>query len=51
MARKRRIEFHGAFYRVINRGNYRKDLFTVDRSGESFEKMLFEAVNRCGIPL
>ena len=28
MARKLRIEFEGAIYHVLNRGNYRRDLFT-----------------------
>ena len=27
MARKPRIEFNGAIYHIINRGNYRRDIF------------------------
>lgn len=48
MPRKRRIEYPGAVYHIISRGNYRKDLFVTGKSGESFEKALFEAINRCG---
>lgn len=25
-----RLQFAGAFYHVINRGNYRKELFTIE---------------------
>jgi len=48
MPRKSRIEYAGAFNHILNRGNYRKDLFTIERSGEMFEKTLFEACNRFG---
>lgn len=48
MPRKQRIEFPGATYHIISRGNYRKDLFTVAGCGEAFEKALFETVTRCG---
>jgi REP element-mobilizing transposase RayT len=48
MPRKTRIEYAGAYYHVLNRGNYRKDLFTIERSGEMFEKTLFEACHRFG---
>lgn len=48
MPRKQRIEFAGATYHIISRGNYRKDLFTIGESGEAFEKALFETVQRCG---
>ena len=48
MARPARIEYTGAIYHVISRGNYRKDLFTVGKSGEAFEKSLFEACVKCG---
>ena len=33
---------------MISRGNYRKDLFSVAKSGEAFEKALFETMDRCG---
>lgn len=45
MARKIRLEFAGACYHVINRGNYRRDLFTGEGAAESFQRCLFEA---CG---
>jgi putative transposase len=43
MARKPRIEFEGACYHVINRGNYRSDVFATDKTKAAFEKCLFEA--------
>jgi putative transposase len=48
VARKTRIEFGGACYHVINRGNYRRDLFAAKGAAESFRKCLFEAAERCG---
>jgi len=48
MPRKQRIEFPGAIYHVISRGNYRKELFLSEGSGERFESTIFEAVERCG---
>ncbi|MEM0967001.1 MAG: transposase [Verrucomicrobiota bacterium] len=48
MARKQRIEYPGAVYHVISRGNYRKDLFTGEKTGEAFEKTIFQAAERCG---
>jgi putative transposase len=48
MPRKLRIEYAGATYHIISRGNHRKDLFTVGESGEAFELALFETVKRCG---
>jgi putative transposase len=42
MARKLRIEFPDACYHVINRGNYRRDLFASDGAADSFQKCLFE---------
>ncbi|GAB5562730.1 MAG: hypothetical protein SynsKO_43770 [Synoicihabitans sp.] len=48
MPRKQRVEFPGAIYHIISRGNYRKDLFTIGKSGEAFESALFETVHRCG---
>ena len=44
MPRSPRVEFPGAVYHVISRGNYRKDLFVEKGAGEAFEKALFEAV-------
>jgi len=48
MPRKLRIEYPGATYHIISRGNYRKDLFTQIGSGEAFERAIFEVVERCG---
>jgi len=48
MPRKQRIEYPGAVYHVISRGNYRKELFQKQNTGEAFERCLFEAVDRCG---
>ena len=47
MARNPRLEFTGATYHVISRGNYRKALFEGDAAGE-FEKTLFQAREKCG---
>ena len=33
---------------MINRGNYRRDLFAAEGAAESFERCLFEAVERFG---
>jgi putative transposase len=43
MARKLRLEFPGACYHVINRGNYRADIFKTEGARAAFEKCLFEA--------
>lgn len=48
MARKLRLEFPGACYHVINRGNYRRDLFAPRGAAEAFERVLFEACTRFG---
>lgn len=48
MARKLRIEFEGALYHVINRGNYRRDLFASKGTCEALLKALGEAVRRYG---
>ncbi len=44
MARKLRLEYEGAMYHVINRGNYRADVFATTGAKEAFERCLFEAV-------
>lgn len=46
MARSLRVEYSGAVYHVINRGNYRKDLFTDEGTHLAFERCLFEACER-----
>ena len=48
MPRKLRIEYSGATYHIISRGNYRKDLFVQRGSGQAFERCIFEVVERCG---
>lgn len=45
MSRPLRIEFAGACYHVINRGNYRRELFG-GGGGEAFERVLAEAAER-----
>jgi hypothetical protein len=45
MSRKRRIEYPGAMYHVMNRGDQRKDIFRDDDDREKFLSMLGEA---CG---
>jgi putative transposase len=36
MARKLRIQFPGAIYHIINRGNYRRDLFLSPGEAQAF---------------
>jgi len=48
MARRLRIEFPGAVYHVLNRGNYRRNLFETPGAAESFLQALDEAVERYG---
>ena len=47
MPRSPRVEFEDARYHVLNRGNYRQDLFVLHRSGEKF----VEGGRRRGHPL
>ena len=46
MARKPRLEFAGAIYHVLSRGNYRQELFD-DDSATLFDKALFQASAKC----
>jgi REP element-mobilizing transposase RayT len=48
MARKLRLEFPGACYHVINRGNYRRDVFASARTKSAFIDALFAACERSG---
>jgi len=48
MARALRLEYAGACYHVINRGNYRRDLFAEDGAAGSFEAALGQACERFG---
>jgi REP element-mobilizing transposase RayT len=49
MSRPLRVEFAGACYHVINRGNYRRDLFKSRGAAEAFERTLGEAAGRFGL--
>jgi putative transposase len=46
MPRKLRLEFPGARYHVINRGNYRADVFGSDHTKTAFEDCLWEACEK-----
>ncbi len=48
MARKLRIQYAGALYHVINRGNYRADVFETDGAKEAFLDCLGEACEKTG---
>lgn len=48
MARKLRLEYAGASYHVINRGNYRQNVFAAAGAAEAFERVLGETCERCG---
>jgi putative transposase len=48
MTRPPRLEYPGARYHVINRGNYRRDLFSDEGAAEAFERTLGEAAERFG---
>jgi len=46
MARRLRIQFENAKYHVINRGNYRRDLFETVGAAQAFLAVLDEATSR-----
>ena len=46
MPSKVRIQFEGARYHVINRGNYRGDVFVTQEAAESFLRTLAQAAER-----
>lgn len=48
MARKLRLQYEGAVYHVINRGNYRRDVFETADKAKAFEACLAEAGSRMG---
>jgi len=48
MPRKLRIEGDGAIYHVINRGNYRADVFATSGARQAFLKTLDEACQKTG---
>jgi REP element-mobilizing transposase RayT len=48
MARKLRLEYPGAVYHIISRGNYRADVFAADTTKAAFEACLLEAAAKSG---
>jgi putative transposase len=48
MPRKLRLESEGGIYHVINRGNYRGDIFRSDKAKTAFLKCLGEACEKSG---
>jgi putative transposase len=48
MARKLRLEFPGACYHVINRGNYRTHVFAAEKTRAAFQTCLGEACAKSG---
>ena len=48
MARKLRVEYAGAIYHVMNRGNHRKPIFKDDEDREGFLATLGEACRKTG---
>ncbi len=48
MARRIRVEYEGALYHVINRGNYRRDVFATAGAAMAFETTLEEGCARHG---
>jgi len=50
MARKARVEFAGALYHVLGRGDRREDIFRGDDDRDLFLQTLGEACGRTGWP-
>lgn len=48
MARKLRLEYEGACYHVLNRGNYRADIFSEEGAKHSFLQCLDAAATKSG---
>jgi putative transposase len=46
MPRSARVQYEGARYHIINRGNYRKDLFRTHKTDEAFTEVMLEACGR-----
>ena len=46
MPRTLRIEYPGAVYHILNRGNYRQSVFATEGSKKSFEQTLFESCRK-----
>ena len=51
MARPLRVEYPGAYYHVINRGNAGEDIFISDRNKEKFLEYLNKANERYGVTI
>ncbi len=49
MARPARIEYEGAFYHVMNRGNQKDDIFLDDNDRQMFYEILGNVEKRYGI--
>ena len=48
MARKLRVQYEGALYHVVNRGNYRRDVFETVGAAEAFVRLLGEVARSYG---
>ena len=48
MARKLRLEYPGAIYHILNRGNYREGIFSTEGARNAFEGCLSEACEKSG---
>jgi putative transposase len=46
VARRLRIQYAGALYHVINRGNYQRDLFVTPGAAQAFERLLGQVCSR-----
>ena len=46
MPRAARVQYEDARYHILNRGNYRKDLFLTHRTDQAFTEVMFEACER-----
>jgi REP element-mobilizing transposase RayT len=51
MARKPRIQFEGAFYHIIVRGNQRQDIFLEETDRRQYLELLHRYRNKCGFIL
>ena len=48
MARPLRLDYEGGLYHVINRGNYRADIFETDRAKLALLRALGETCEKLG---
>ena len=48
MPRAARVQYEDARYHILNRGNYRKDLFLTHRTDQAFTEVMFEACESKG---